>query len=67
MKTSVKLIMNESDKTIAGLMTDGCNMGVKTLNGYLNQYTAADKKSKDIARRLIDIEEKLAADMRKYL
>ena len=67
MKTNVKLIMNESDKTIAGLMTDGCNMGVKTLNRYLNQYTAADKKSKDIAKRLIDIEEKLAEDLRKFL
>lgn len=29
MKTSVKLGMNESDNTIADLMTDGCNMGVK--------------------------------------
>ena len=48
-------------------MTDGCNMGVKTLNRYLNQYTAADKKSKDIAKRLIDIEEKLAEDLRKFL
>lgn len=67
MKTNVKLIMNESDQTIAGLMTDGCNMGVKTLNRYLNQYTAADKKSKDIAKRLINIEEKLAEDLRKFL
>lgn len=67
MKTNVKLIMNESDKTIAGLMTDGCNMGVKTLNRYLNQYTAADKKSKDIAKKLIDMEEKLAEDLRKFL
>ena len=42
MKTNVKLIMNESDETIADLMTDGCNMGVKSLNRYLNQYEAAD-------------------------
>ena len=67
MKINAKLVMDESDKTIAGLMTDGCNMGVKTLNRYLNQYTAADKKSKDIAKRLIDIEEKLAEDLRKFL
>ena len=45
--------MNESDKTIADLMTDGCNMGVKSLNQYLNQYEAADEKKKDIAKRLI--------------
>ena len=46
LKTNVKLAVNESDKTIADLITDGCNMGVKSLNRYLNQYKAADQKSK---------------------
>ncbi len=67
MKTNVKLIMNESDETIADLMTDGCNMGVKSLNRYLNQYEAADEKSKDITKRLINLEEKLTEDIRCYL
>lgn len=67
MKTSVKLGMEESDATIADLMTDGCNMGVKTLNRYLNQYTAADEYSKDITKRLINLEEKLTIDIRQYL
>lgn len=66
-KTSMKLVMNESDKTIADLMTDGCNMGVKSLGRYLNQYQAADERTKDIAKRLIHLEEKLAADIRGYL
>jgi len=67
MKTNVKLVMNESDETIADLMTDGCNMGVKSLNKYLNQYKAADEKTKDIAKRLINLEEKLAIDIRCFL
>lgn len=67
MKTNIKLIINESDKTIADLMTDGCNMGVKTLNRYLNQYKAADEVSKDIAKRLINLEEKLIVDIRSFL
>ena len=67
MKTEVKLAFNESDHTIADLITDGCNMGVKSLNRYLNQYKAADEVSKDIAKRLINLEEKLAIDVRKYL
>ena len=67
MKTSVKLVMHESDATIADLMTDGCNMGVKSLNKYLNQYEAADERSKDIAKKLIKLEEKLADDIRDYL
>ena len=67
LKTNVKLIINESDKTIAELITDGCNMGVKSLNKYLNQYKAADERSKDIAKNLINLEERLAVDIRGYL
>lgn len=67
MKTGVKLGMDDSDQTIADLMTDGCNMGVKSLSRYLNQYKAADETSKDITKRLIALEEKLAADIRDYL
>ncbi len=67
MKTNVKLVMDESDKTIADLITDGCNMGVKSLGKYLNQYQAADEKSKDITKRLIHLEEKLAVDIRQFL
>ena len=66
-KTNVKLAVDESDKTIADLMTDGCNMGVKSLNRYLNQYEAADEFSKDITKRLINLEEKLTVDIRCYL
>ena len=66
-KTNVMLAMKDSDATIADLMTDGCNMGVKSLNKYLNQYKAADEVSKDIAKRLINLEEKLAVDIRGFL
>ena len=67
MKTNLKLAVNESDHTIADLITDGCNMGVKTLNRYLNQYQSADERSKDITKRLINLEEKLAIDIRGFL
>ena len=66
-KTNVMLTMDDSDNTVADLMTDGCNMGVKSLNKYLNKYKAADEVSKDVAKRLINLEEKLAVDMRGYL
>ncbi len=66
-KTNIKLALNESDETIADLMTDGCNMGVKSLNKYLNKYEAADEVSKDITKRLINLEEELTVDIRKYL
>ena len=67
MKTNMKLTMDESDATIADLMTDGCDMGTKSLYRYLNQYQAADTTSKDICRRLISIEEELRTGLRSYL
>ena len=66
-KTNMKLMMDDSDHTIADLMTDGCNMGVKSLNRYLNQYKAADEQTKDIAKKLIHMEEKLTADIQRFL
>ena len=67
MKTNVKMAFDHSDGVIADLVTDGCNMGVKSLNKYLNEYKAADERSKDVAKRLINLEEKLAVDIRAYL
>ena len=66
-KTNVKLAVNESDNAVADFITDGCNMGVKSLSCYLNKYKAADDKSKDIAKKLISLEERLAVDIRKFL
>ena len=67
MKTNMKMGMEPSDHTIADLMTDGCDMGVKSLSRYLNQYKAADEFSKDITKRLIAIEDSLGENMRGYL
>ena len=67
MKTNMKLAMEDTDATVADLMTDGCNMGVKSLNKYLNKYKGADEVSKDITKRLINLEEKLAVDIREFL
>lgn len=66
-KTNWKMGMEENDATAADLITDGCNMGVKSLARYKNQYKAADQKSKSICDQLIKIEEKLAVDLRPYL
>ena len=67
MKTNVKIGMDNSDATIADLITDGCDMGIKSLYRYLNQYQAADEDSKKITYRLIEIEEELRKQLQKYL
>lgn len=67
LKTNMKMSMEESDATVADLITDGCNMGIKSLYKYLNQYPAAGKTAKELCNRLIDIEEELRKGLREYL
>ena len=67
MKTNVKLGGDDSDSTVADLITDGCNMGVKSLYKYLNKYPAAEEKIKKLAKDVAKAEETLVADLRLYL
>ncbi|MGN0562710.1 MAG: hypothetical protein ACI4K6_07865, partial [Candidatus Fimenecus sp.] len=67
MKTNVKTVLEPGDKTIADLVTDGCHMGVKSLERYLNQYENAEQRVKAIAEKLIKIEKNLADDIAAYL
>lgn len=66
-KTNMKMSMDNSDATVADLITDGCNMGIKSLHRYLNQYEAADSPSKKLCGKLVSIEEELCRDLRSYL
>ena len=67
MKINFKMLEKGDDKTIAALMLDGCNMGVKQLSAYINEYENADDKSKCLAKRLINSEEKLSKELKNYL
>lgn len=67
MKINFKMMEKPNDKTIANLMFDGCSMGVKQLSEYLNEYSAAEERTKRLAERLIKEEEKLGKDLKKYL
>ena len=67
MKTEMMLAMHRDDKTVADLITDGCNMGIKSLHKYLNRYEAASEDSRGIAKRLIDLEEDLRKTASRYL
>ena len=67
MKTNVKIGMDGSDATIAELIVDGCDMGIKSLYQYLHKYPAASNKAKDICQRLISIEDALRKPLYEYL
>lgn len=66
-KTNFKLGDENSDRVVADLITDGCNMGIKSLYRYLHQYQAADNEIKELVNKVIDAEEKLVKEMREYL
>ena len=66
-KTNIKMSMDDSDASIAELMTDGCDMGIKTLYQRLSQYPAADQTAKGLCRKLISIEEEFRSALHSYL
>ena len=67
MKTNVKLGGEESDRTVADLITDGCNMGVKSLYRYLHQYPSASASVQKLTEKVIAEEEHMIKEMREYL
>ena len=67
MKTNMKMLQHPGDQEIADLMTDGCNMGIKSLCKYMNEYSSADEQSKGMAKEIIKVEEKLMVDLREFL
>ena len=66
-KINMKLMQDSSDKEVADLMTDGCNMGIKSLCKYRNQYKSADVQSVEIANYLIGQEHDLVIELREFL
>lgn len=67
MKINIKLLEKPDDKTVAKLMFDGCNMGIQQVSSYLNDFTQADSRSREIAERLVATEDELAGALREYL
>ena len=67
MKICTTMMVKESDQSIASIMTDGCNMGIKSLSKYLNKYKKADDEAKSIVKRLIASEQFIENKMRLFL
>ncbi len=66
-KSNVTINEENADHKAADLITDGCNMGVKSLYRYLNQYPAAEEKIRKLAKDVAQAEETLVKDLREYL
>ncbi len=67
MGTEMKLMINDDDSKVAEIMIDGCNMGIKSLSRYLNQYKGADTESVHLTEKLIKIEQDFMKELLVYL
>lgn len=65
--TGVKLALDDSTSKIAGIMMDGCNMGLKSVSGYRNQYSAASPQSVRLADNLISTEQNFMRDLMPFM
>ncbi len=67
LQSEIKLNMNSDSKQAASLLTDGCNMGIKSLCEYKNQYKAADEKSVSLCEKLCDTEAHMVEELQAFL
>ena len=65
--TELKLMMDDTSHKIADLMIDGCNMGIKSVSKYINQYKTASKESIELANKLVTIEQEFMNKLLKFL
>ena len=67
LKAHMLLTFKPGDSSVADLVVTGCNMGIKNLHRYQNQYRAADPHTKEVADQLIGLEADLANSLYPYL
>lgn len=67
MEMGFKMMTNPEDKTVADLVLKGCNMGIKSLCSYINEYSEADGKSVSLAQKLVKEEERLVEELKEFL
>lgn len=65
--TEMKLKMHDNNSQISKLMMDGCNMGIQSISGYINQYNAASKESMELAKDLVHTEEEFMKELKAFV
>jgi len=67
LQSEIKMMMKGDTHQAASLLTDGCNMGIKSLHEYKNQYKAADDKSVQMCERICNVETRMVEDLQSFL
>ncbi len=65
-KTNAKLTVDSSEESIAEIISGGCDMGIKSLKGYLEQYKGAEVPARALCRTLVAVEEQLGNEIRQF-
>lgn len=65
--TEMKMMMNDDTKQAAKILMDGCNMGIQSICGFINQYSGADKESIELAKKLVKTEESFRDELKEYV
>lgn len=67
LSTEMKMMVNDSAHQIASVITDGCNMGIKTISETVNKCPEASEESRRLAEQLIRTEEAFMRDLRRFM
>lgn len=67
MTSELKMKMKNDDSQISKLMMDGCNMGIQSISGFMNEYVAASGESMALARELVHTEEDFMKELKSFL
>ena len=67
LRTNVRLAVQPGDQSVADLIIDGCNTGIKALHRSCNRCPGASDEALRLAGRLIEEERKLQRDLQSYL
>ena len=67
LKNSARMAVRGDDTTIAYLVADGCDLGIKALSRSQNRHCMADPAAIQLSQELIRCQEGLSARLRPYL
>lgn len=67
LKNSTRLAVKNDDTTIAYLVAEGCDLGVKSLSRCQNRHCMATPDALQLSQELIRCQEGLSARLRPYL
>lgn len=65
--TEMKLMIKGNSHEVADIMIDGCNMGIKSVSKYINEYKNASNESINLAKSIVKVEQEFMNELLAYL